>query len=580
VGTISAAVQFNPDDSLNYSKVTGLTVSLVIAKKTLAVTADNKSKFFAATPLADPQLSVTIAGFVNGDGTAALGGTLAVSRTSGDTAGVYSITANGYTSNNYDITYLPGVFTITGGVSQTISFGALQNKTYGDVDFALPATATSRLTVSYSSSNPAVVSITGSTARIVGSGAVTITAQQLGDNNYAAATPASQPLTVATKSLTITGISVSTKFYDGTTTAAINGTAALIGVHNGDNVTVTGSPTATFANATAGSSKSVTISGYTLGGTASGNYVLVQPTGLTATISKATPTISTNPTASAIELGQTLSSSTLTGGVATVSGTFAFTTPGVTPALGTTSSSVTFTPTDNTDYNTQSCMVSVTVNLPRVTDGDGNIYESILIGNQIWMKENLRTTSYNDRTPIPNETVNTAWGELTTHGYCYYGNTSNTDSIKKFGALYNWYTISTTNAKKIAPTGWHVPTAAEWDTLQNWLIAKGYNYDGLTSGNKIAKSMAAKTDWQSSSTIGAIGNNLFINNSCGFSALPSGCRFNDGTYYYQSNICYLWSATQYYVTGALYRGLRDNIDYLIGDNDNKRSGFSVRLVRD
>jgi len=104
-------------------------------------------------------------------------------------------------------------------------------------------------------------------------------------------------------------------------------------------------------------------------------------------------------------------------------------------------------------------------------------------------------------------------------------NTTNADSIKKYGALYDWYAASPTNVKKIAPAGWHVPSDAEWDTLQNYLTAKGYNRDGTTTGNKIEKALAAKTDWVTYSTNGTIGSDLSKNNSSGFSALPGGYRF-------------------------------------------------------
>src|SRR4030043_168747 len=126
-----------------------------------------------------------------------------------------------------------------------------------------------------------------------------------------------------------------------------------------------------------------------------------------------------------------------------------------------------------------------------VTDADGNVYQTVKIGNQVWTVENLRTTKYDDGSAIPLVTDSAAWAALTTPGFCYYNNTTNADNIKKFGALYNWHAV---NTKKLAPKGWHVPTEAEWITLENYLIANGYNWDGTKTENKIAKSMAAKTD--------------------------------------------------------------------------------------
>jgi uncharacterized protein (TIGR02145 family) len=91
--------------------------------------------------------------------------------------------------------------------------------------------------------------------------------------------------------------------------------------------------------------------------------------------------------------------------------------------------------------------------------------------------------------------------------YCYYNNTTNADSIKKFGALYNWYTVYT---GKLAPAGWHVPTDSEWEVMQSYLVMHGYNYDGTTdtTNNKIAMALAAKTDWYSDTSTGTIGNEL------------------------------------------------------------------------
>jgi uncharacterized protein (TIGR02145 family)/uncharacterized repeat protein (TIGR02543 family) len=213
-----------------------------------------------------------------------------------------------------------------------------------------------------------------------------------------------------------------------------------------------------------------------------------------------------------------------------------------------------------------------------IKDYDGNIYTEVTIGTQTWMVENLRTTNYNDGTSIPEVTDATEWSGLTTGGYCYYNNTANADSIKKFGALYNWYAV---NTGKLAPAGWHVPDTTEWNTLQNYLIANGYNYDGTTTDNKIAKSMAATTDWSSSTTDGAIGNDLTKNNSSGFCALPGGYRYYIGTFLSQSYYGYLWSATEYDASHAWYRYLYYDGDYLYRYYYyNKSCGFSVRLVRD
>ena len=100
-----------------------------------------------------------------------------------------------------------------------------------------------------------------------------------------------------------------------------------------------------------------------------------------------------------------------------------------------------------------------------VTDIDGNVYHTVTIGTQTWMVENLKTTKYNDGTAIPLVTDSTAWLNLTTPGYCWYNNDAATYK-NTYGALYNWFTV---NTSKLAPSGWHVPTDAEWTTLITYL---------------------------------------------------------------------------------------------------------------
>jgi uncharacterized protein (TIGR02145 family) len=211
-----------------------------------------------------------------------------------------------------------------------------------------------------------------------------------------------------------------------------------------------------------------------------------------------------------------------------------------------------------------------------VTDADGNVYHIVTIGTQTWTVENLKTTKYNDGAAIPLVTSTSAWSNLTTSGYCWYNNDAAANK-NTYGALYNWYTV---NTGKLAPTGWHVPSDAEWDTLQNYLVAHGYNWDGTTTGNKIAKSMAAQTIWSTSTITGTIGNNLSTNNRSGFSALPSGCRSGDGTFGSIAGSSYWWSATEVDASLGYYRNVGCNNDDLYTDNDIKSCGFSVRLVKD
>lgn len=174
---------------------------------------------------------------------------------------------------------------------QTISFGALSPVTYGGANFNLTATASSGLTVAYSSSNTDVATVSGNTVTIVGVGTTSITATQGGNGTYNPADPVSQDLVVNTKELTVSGALVDTKTYNGNTDANISG-STLVGIVGGDDVSISGT-SGTFADANAGTGIAVTAS-LTLAGADMGNYFLTQPGGLTGNINKADQTITFN----------------------------------------------------------------------------------------------------------------------------------------------------------------------------------------------------------------------------------------------------------------------------------------------
>ncbi|MBN2541540.1 fibrobacter succinogenes major paralogous domain-containing protein [bacterium] len=105
--------------------------------------------------------------------------------------------------------------------------------------------------------------------------------------------------------------------------------------------------------------------------------------------------------------------------------------------------------------------VIVSCNCGTCVDIDGNTYETIWIGSQCWMAENLKVTHYRDSTPIPNVTDGGTWSGLTTGAYCEYDN--DTSNVPTYGRLYDWYAVD--DPRGLAPAGWHVPTDAEWQTL-------------------------------------------------------------------------------------------------------------------
>ncbi len=225
--------------------------------------------------------------------------------------------------------------------------------------------------------------------------------------------------------------------------------------------------------------------------------------------------------------------------------------------------------TVQTDVPTQSKTVVAT--FYEAKDADGNNYTTVTIGTQTWMLENLKTTKYNDGTAIPNVTDNSAWINLVTPGYCWYNNDA---SYKNpYGALYNWYTV---NTGKLAPKGWRVPSQEDWTSLRNYLIANGYNYDGTTSGNKIAKALTSINSWRSERTVeGTPGSSDYREkqNSSGFSALPGGSRQEEG--FVAEGYVGLWLSSQ----SANCVGMTGNLcDFAIGSSLNSY-GSSVRCIK-
>ena len=215
-----------------------------------------------------------------------------------------------------------------------------------------------------------------------------------------------------------------------------------------------------------------------------------------------------------------------------------------------------------------------------VTDIDGNTYDYLTYGTQQWTVENAAMETYRDGTPIPQITDATQWSSLTTGAWCYYDN----DPTK--GKLYNWYAVAgihdndpNTPNMEFAPEGWHVPSDAEWTSLEEHLIANGYNYDGTTTGNKIAKSMASTSDWLNSTNAGAPGNNQSLNNSSNFNVLPHGYRNLNGVFYEESYDGIVWSSTVDDPTHSWNRIIYSDQNSIIRNNGYSKSGSSVRFIQ-
>lgn len=190
-------------------------------------------------------------------------------------------------------------------------------------------------------------------------------------------------------------------------------------------------------------------------------------------------------------------------------------------------------------------------------DIDGNIYNTVTIGTQTWMAENLKTTKYSDGTAIPNVTDNTTWINLTTGAYCDYNN--NPSISANYGRLYNGYAFSAGN---LCPTGWHVPTDAEWKTLEMALGMSQYEAD---------------LEWWRGTDEGT---KLKVNGSSGFNAHLAGLRDINSNYFDIGDLGYYWTSTEGLLTTKAYRRAFSSTEARVYRGEmNKVNGFSVRCIK-
>jgi len=261
-----------------------------------------------------------------------------------------------------------------------------------------------------------------------------------------------------------------------------------------------------------------------------------------------------------------LTASLLAGTLANGEGSLQFLISGTPATAGTANFSIVF--------GGKTCAINFTVNDnvqqptsgygSNITDKEGNTYKTVYIGTQLWMAENLKTAKYNDGTTIPNVTEDAQWANLTTGAWSYYNNDAANNA--KYGKLYNWYAVSpTTNGNKnVCPSGWHVPTDAEWTILTEYLGGES------VAGGKMKE--IGITSW--------ISPNTDATNTSLFTGLPGGYRLNDGYYYFIGYYGNWWSSTEVGTYLAWYRTLDNDYGHAGRDGSDKRSGFSVRCLRD
>jgi uncharacterized protein (TIGR02145 family) len=214
-------------------------------------------------------------------------------------------------------------------------------------------------------------------------------------------------------------------------------------------------------------------------------------------------------------------------------------------------------------YSTEKSFTSVPWNrcpgTPSVTDIDGNIYNNVQIGNQCWTQSNLKVSKYRNGDTIPTGLSNSAWQNTMSGAYAIYNNDPVNDGI--YGKLYNHYAV--TDSRGLCPTGWHVPTDAEWTTLENHLGGSGVAGGALKS----TAMQPTPGGWNPSNT-GAT-------NSSGFTALPGGLRNFNGDFTNVAGSGDWWSSS----VSAWNRFLYYNSSTIGRSGVNRTVGFSLRCLK-
>jgi uncharacterized protein (TIGR02145 family) len=206
---------------------------------------------------------------------------------------------------------------------------------------------------------------------------------------------------------------------------------------------------------------------------------------------------------------------------------------------------------------------------PNFKDVEGTVYKSVYIGNQLWQAENLRTTKFNDGTPIPVVENQSTW----------FKNFSSTTAVpmvsvynndltlkQQQGVLYNWYVLdSLSNGNKnICPQGWHVPTDNDWKLLEEYLGGPE------RAGGKMKET--GSLNW--------VNPNTAATNESLFSALPSGYRMYSGSFVNKGSNGFYWTSSENNGSNAYFRYLQNESARIVKNSIHKASGLSIRCVKD
>jgi uncharacterized protein (TIGR02145 family) len=289
-----------------------------------------------------------------------------------------------------------------------------------------------------------------------------------------------------------------------------------------------------------------------------------------------------------------------------------------------------FTSTTTSNYSVEARAIAITP----LVDIDNNLYQTVVIGDQVWMAENLKVTHYRDGTQINYVSTEDAWKEIKTAAYCIFNNNVS-DEYHTYGSLYNWYAVNGdingdgVKEKELVPEGWHVPTDDDWKKLEMYLgmittgdvekdprsvkKKKKGNPKNLTVEDQkkerkkrrreaeIARLIKVQTTTWGADDTGDRGTNegsklagnadLWADgdlednsefDSNGFHALPGGERDRFGRFNYPNHLAhaYFWSSTEEYSNKAYYRSISYNDSKVSRYSAYVKTGFSVRCVRD
>jgi uncharacterized protein (TIGR02145 family) len=219
-----------------------------------------------------------------------------------------------------------------------------------------------------------------------------------------------------------------------------------------------------------------------------------------------------------------------------------------------------------------------------IVDYDGNQYQTVVIGEQTWMAENLKVTHYANGEAIPLIESNAMWVAVSEGDKAYCWNDNNSSTGDTYGALYTWTAamngtgssdVNPSGIQGVCPSGWHLPSDAEWKQLElhqgmSQAEADNTGWRGSNEGGKLKD--IGTTNWNSPNT-GA-------SNTSGFTALPGGNRYDYGTFFNVGSIALFWSSAEFNGTNAQARSLSYNIAKTYRSSYDKTSGFSVRCIMD